>query len=118
MSDIKLPEPAFPGSGGMAVRTESGWSTVVPPTYTAEQAEVYAEARAKQAAELERERCAQLCEQLMDLKEEAAANKRASDAARNGDDESTQLSRLQHWSAVSLFNTAIRKCVDAIRGAQ
>lgn len=66
------------------------------------------------AVKAEREACAKVCEEQRDLREEARATLRASDALKIGD-EDAMLHALRHESNVRLYHAGIDKCAAAIR---
>lgn len=99
MGDIKLPEPYSVVTEGWG---SHGQCTRDVAVYTAEQAEAYAEARAKQAAELERERCERACF-LIEVRYTGALFSAANDN--------------QRLKSVDKAEAA-RECFDAIRGTK
>jgi hypothetical protein len=83
---------------------------VVTPLFTASQLRQ----AVQEAVEAERRRCAELCEGLRDLREEARAILKASAALSEGDAAET-LRRLRHESDVRLHNGALDRAAAAIR---
>jgi hypothetical protein len=110
MTDVKLPEP------DTASLAYSGRSTDYINGYEAgyEAAASQLRQAVQEAVEAERRRCAELCEGLRDLREEARAILKASAALSEGDAAET-LRRLRHESDVRLHNGALDRAAAAIR---
>ena len=100
MGDIKLPEPYY----GIARR--DGGADIAGPWVSIEQLHAYAEARAKQAAELEREACAQRVHALIES--------HCSDTQKSADPRSHCFPDAGSCEIVAAWCTAI----DAIRGTK
>jgi hypothetical protein len=95
--------------GAVPVHGKSS-ATSVLPLFTASQLRQ----AVQEAVEAERRRCAELCEGLRDLREEARAILKASAALSEGDAAET-LRRLRHESDVRLHNGALDRAAAAIR---
>ncbi len=63
-----------------------------------------------------RERCATVCEAMIDIKEQERADLAATNALKSGS-QRDKIDRLSHQGVVNLFNRTLERCAAAIRGA-